>query len=252
MCVYDPARDRVLMFGGANNGITDNGFLNDFWGLEFGSGDGQWQPIQVAGVPLPRSPGLLCLDTIRDRLLLFGGYGFSSPTSVDILNDTWAFDMSGVPAWRQLAPAGFLPLPRVLVNGGTYDAAQDRLVLSGGAGSSDLWTLAFAAAPAAAAGRVELPGAGEMQVVVSAPSLELSANATGGRVKFAVQLPSGDPATLSLFDVAGRSVWSTSVGQLGAGSHEVEMSGPAPPPALYFARLSQGRLARHARVVVVQ
>jgi len=46
-------------------------------------------------------------------------------------------------------------------------------------------------------------------------------------------------------------VWSTPVGQLGAGLHAVEMSGATLQPAIYFARLSQGRATRYARIAVV-
>jgi hypothetical protein len=47
-------------------------------------------------------------------------------------------------------------------------------------------------------------------------------------------------------------VWSTSVGDLGAGGHEVEMDARTLPTAIYFARLSQGRAVRNLRIALVR
>ena len=251
MCVYDPARDRVLLFGGGNDPHTPlSGLLNDLWALELGAGDGHWQELPIAPGPSVRSLGLLRLDTNHDRALLFGGFGLNrQATYIELLNDTWALDLSGTPTWRELAPAGFLPPARDRANG-AYDAALDRLVLACGFNANDLWTLTFPNAPAAALSSdgAGPQGSGTAQVI----ALGMSAASTGGRVTFAVQLPTGDPATLALFDIAGRSVWSTPVGQLGAGAHEVAMSGSELPPAIYFARLSQGRATRYARIAITR
>ncbi|HXU05692.1 MAG TPA: kelch repeat-containing protein [Polyangia bacterium] len=248
MCVYDPGRDRVLLFGGVDNPHGPlYGLLNDLWALELGNGDGQWQQLRIAPGPSERSGGLLRLDTTHDRLLLFGGYG------IDVMNDTWALDLAGTPSWRQLAPAGIPPRGRDGANG-AYDATNDRLVVACGQGTNDLWTLTFPDAPPAATppDRTAWQGFGAARGQIPVPALELSANTAHGRVSFAVQLPSADPATLSLFDVAGRCVWSTPVGDPGAGAHELEISAPPQPPAIYFARLSQGKATRYARIVLMR
>ena len=247
MCQYDPARDRVLIVGAVDN---------DVWALALGSGDGEWEPLHVAPGPSERDRGLLRLDTTRDRLLLFGGFGLNSQGDLFTwLNDTWALDLAGTPAWNQLSPAGVLPPARDGANG-AYDAAHDRLVVAAGVvdGSNDLWTLAFPNAPVATqpphgAGQ---QGSGAAQTQTSPLTLGMSVKAAVGRVTFAVQLPSADPATLALFDIAGRTVWSKPVGQLGAGSHEVRMNGAGLSPAIYFARLSQGRATRYARIAITQ
>jgi hypothetical protein len=216
--------------------------------LELGSGDGQWQKLRIAPGPSERSGGLLRLDTTHDRLLLFGGYGI-----IGLMNDTWALDLAGTPSWRQLAPAGIPPRGRDGANG-AYDATNDRLVVACGQGTNDLWTLTFPDAPPAATppDRTAWQGFGAARGQIPVPALELSANTAHGRVSFAVQLPSSDPATLSLFDVAGRCVWSTPVGDPGAGAYELEISAPPQPPAIYFARLSQGRATRYARIVLMR
>jgi galactose oxidase-like protein len=229
MCVYDAVRDRVLVFGGG----TNSGNLNDMWALNFGGGgDGAWQSLAIPPGPSERNLGLLRLDTTRDRLLLFGGYGY------DYFNDAWALDLAGTTAWRQLSPAGFLPAGRDRANG-AYDAFRDRLVLACGGiyGANDLWSLSFGDANA-------------RTLREPANALALSAKAAEGRIYFAVKNLSEDPATLALFDVAGRRVWSTQ--GLGPGSHEVEMDAAALPTSIYFARLTQGRTVRNAKVALIR
>ena len=57
----------------------------------------------------------------------------------------------------------------------------------------------------------------------------------------AFALPEARAATLELFDVAGRRVWSRDVGSLGAGEHVVPLrDGPRSAPGLYLVRLRQG------------
>src|SRR5262249_5977805 len=89
--------------------------------------------------------GLLRLDPVRDRLVLFGGVGaelYDSPYS----NDTWTLNLSGPAAWQRLSPAGFLPRGRVGAAGG-YDAPLERLMGAGGDYSNDLFALGFGALP---------------------------------------------------------------------------------------------------------
>ena len=71
----------------------------------------------------------------------------------------------------------------------------------------------------------------------------------GARLAFA--LPDGAAATLALYDLAGRRLWSRGVGVLGAGAHEVPI-GARLAPGLYFARLTRGGSAVGARVVVTE
>lgn len=324
MAAFDPVHDRVLVFGGG----TQDDYLGDLWALQFGGGgDGAWQPLAAPGGPSRRNLGLLRLDTGHNRLLLFGGYGVhhvsGNTTYVEWLNDTWALNLSGTPAWQELAPSGFLPPPRDRANG-AYDPFHDRLVLACGAyGANDTWALEFGDSPTptllalasrdVTADRVRLvwagagpgedvtayrrspggtwshlarlfadgeglvrledrdvtPGAvleyrlgvtgesgetffGATLVEVPVRALTLAGRSEGGHVTFTVELPSGEPASLALFDLAGRRVWSTGLGELGAGTHTVTIAGAALPPAHYFGRLVQGGLARDARVVVTR
>ena len=325
MCAYDPAQDRLLVFGGG----TNSDYLGDLWELDFGAGDGTWQPLAIPPGPSRRNLGLLRLDTARNRLLLFGGYGVShvdehGNTYIEYLDDTWALGLSGTPAWEALAPAGPGPSGRDRTNG-AYDPLYDRLIVACGGveGHNDLFSLAFGDEPTptllalassdVTADRVRLmwagavpgtsvtayrrtpgstwftlggldadgegfvtledrdvaPGAvfeyrlgvtsaagesyfGATLVEVPLRALSLAARTNGGRISFSVELPTGEAASLALFDLAGRRVWSSAVGALGAGHHEVSVQGAALPPALYFARLVQGKARRDMRVVLTR
>ena len=69
----------------------------------------------------------------------------------------------------------------------------------------------------------------------------------------AFSLASGAPATLELFDIAGRRVLSRAVGALGAGDHVVGLGGDRHLPAgVYLLRLSQGTRSVSRRALVTR
>lgn len=76
--------------------------------------------------------------------------------------------------------------------------------------------------------------------------------ARGGRLLVDFALPSGEPSRLALVDLAGRLVRELEVGELGAGTHSVNLTGGTRlAPGLYLLRLTQGRDVRTARAVVL-
>jgi hypothetical protein len=53
--VYDPVRDRLLVFGGGNGVFGDPPYLNEVWALSL-SGEPAWTRLEISGVlPPPRS-----------------------------------------------------------------------------------------------------------------------------------------------------------------------------------------------------
>src|SRR5262249_28109980 len=71
------------------------------------------------------------------------------------------------------------------------------------------------------------------------------------RMSVSFALASDAPATLSLVDVAGRSVVDREVGSLGAGRHSVDCATAGRiPPGLYFLRLMQAGHMATSRVAV--
>ncbi len=86
--VYDSARKRVVLFGGYQIAFGQMQRLGDTW-----QWDGkQWLQIEMSG-PSPRNGAALVYDSVRERMLLFGGSGASG--------ETWEFAHE---QWREIKP----------------------------------------------------------------------------------------------------------------------------------------------------
>jgi len=137
--VYDPVRDRMLVFGGNEW----NSLLNEVWTLSL-SGPAVWQQLLPIGQPpSPRSGHGMVYDSSRDRVIVFGG------DDGDYLNDTWALSLSGAPEWLELLPVGQVPSGRCAPI--VYDSLRDRIVAFGGSNGSvlaDVWALNLSGTPA--------------------------------------------------------------------------------------------------------
>jgi len=73
----------------------------------------------------------------------------------------------------------------------------------------------------------------------------------GGSSTLLLELPTSYPATLELFDVAGRHLGSVDVGGLTAGPHTVAVPRTLLPAAgLYFVRLQQAGIAADAKLYI--
>jgi hypothetical protein len=120
---YDSRRGRMIIFGGFSGP-----YMNDVWSLDLVD-PMTWHAITPLGTPPSgREYASAVYDSVRDRVLLFGGASTSgSPT------DLWELSLAGTPTWNQLSPAGTPPPGRagaVLI----VDPVRDRLVLFGGNG----------------------------------------------------------------------------------------------------------------------
>ncbi len=142
--VYDPVRDRMIVFGG-----YDGAFQNDTWALSF-AGTPTWTQLTPAGTPpSTRDFPTLVYDPVADRVVMFGGNelngGPVQPTA-----DTWQLTLAGTPAWSLLATAGSAPSPRLL-HKSFYDPVRGRLVLMGGTNSAswfnDVYALTLTGVP---------------------------------------------------------------------------------------------------------
>ncbi len=111
--VYDAARERTVLFGGAG--------LDDTW-LWDGT---RWMMAQPTTKPPPRSLAAAAYDPIRQVTVMFGGLTGSS-----LLADTW--EWNGTDWQRRIGPG---PPPR-FGSGLAWDAARKRLVLFGGSSSN--------------------------------------------------------------------------------------------------------------------
>ena len=138
--IYDPVRDRMLVYGGAAPGA-----LSDVWALSLGASPA-WTLLAPTGTPPPtRSGHSAVYDPVRDRMVVFGGQ-----SGLTYRSDAWALALAGTPAWTNMAPSGGPPDARAR-HSGIYDSVRDRLVVFGGNDTGgpkgDLWALSFAGTP---------------------------------------------------------------------------------------------------------
>jgi hypothetical protein len=133
VAVYDAPRDRMLIFGGDDNGRM----VNDTWALHL-SRARPWEKLAFAGpAPSPRSYAMVVHDAPRERLVVFGGW-----PGGDFLDDVWALSLSGEPAWTEITTAGGPTLEAGGVS--VFDSVHDRAVIILG---EEVWSFSLAPAP---------------------------------------------------------------------------------------------------------
>jgi Galactose oxidase, central domain/Kelch motif len=136
--IYDPIRDRMVLFGGDGGGIQ-----NDTWALTL-SDSPAWTELTPSGTPpTPRSDHAAIYDAARDRMVVFGGFGAGS--------EVWSLTLSGTPTWSLLTTVGDPPVSRGM-HVAIYDPIRDRMLVhgghTGGVGEhADVWELTFAGTP---------------------------------------------------------------------------------------------------------
>lgn len=138
--IFDPVRDRMIMFGGISGQSPPLQMFGDLWQLSLG-GVPTWSNLATQGTPpTPRGGQTAVYDPVRDRMLVFGGY------DGDRRNDTWELSFAtDPPTWSQLSTKGTSP-PQRNAHGAIYDAAHDRMLVFGGIGlpqddRNDTWSL---------------------------------------------------------------------------------------------------------------
>ncbi|MBI5169785.1 MAG: T9SS type A sorting domain-containing protein [Candidatus Eisenbacteria bacterium] len=120
--VFDPARNRVIVFGGEDV----SGFHNDVWAFTL-DGTPHWTQLVPQGTPPePRTQHCAVFDPLGNRLIVFGGR-----SGVGYLSDTWELSLNGQPVWSQMAPAGAPPGARHSASA-AYDSRRHAMIVSGG------------------------------------------------------------------------------------------------------------------------
>jgi hypothetical protein len=128
--IYDPVRDRVVMFGGYNLEFD----YQDVWALQFVGDSSEWIELTPAGGPEGGVDGHVAIhDPLRDRMIVHG-------QSSVMESDLWALNLSDPVTWQDDLS------PRVRRSAASaYDAARDAVLMFGGlTGTSprvDIWSL---------------------------------------------------------------------------------------------------------------
>lgn len=131
---YDSVNNRMLLFGG-RMGST---FYNDIWACDLTIGAEYWLELTPSGTPPShRTEVTGIIDPLNNRLILFGGDGYSGRN-----NETWELDLTTM-TWSMLSPSGSLPSARSAYSA-VYDPIGHRMLVFSGAASpitNDLWSL---------------------------------------------------------------------------------------------------------------
>lgn len=139
--VYDPSRNRMLVFGGNNQSVS----FGDLWSLSLSSVP-SWTELAPGGPrPSPRLGHSAIYDPVRRRMIVFGGFDGRRR------NDVWALTLgSESPRWERIPARGALP-PERNAHVAVYDAARDRMVVFAGVGIgddlNDVWSLSLSGTP---------------------------------------------------------------------------------------------------------
>jgi len=148
--VYDPANNRMTVFGGGGfvNGTCQGS--NAVWVLTNANGVGGtplWINVSTegnSGSPVGRGFHSAVYNAARNQMIMFGG---DDSLGVN-LNDAWglgnANGIGGAAAWTQLAPTGGPP-PARNSHGAVFDPGTERMIIFGGDDNigflNDTWLL---------------------------------------------------------------------------------------------------------------
>jgi hypothetical protein len=133
--IYDPVRDRMVVFGG---GYPTP--LRNTWVLSL-DGCPTWTELSTLGPSPPgRSRHTAIYDPIRDRMVIFGGGS----------SQVWVLSFVGTPTWSRLEPDG--TPPPLAGHTAIYDPIRDRMLVFGGWDSpghyvNDTWALSLSDTP---------------------------------------------------------------------------------------------------------
>ena len=152
--VYDPLRERFLVFGGYrdNEVLYDDMPVWEYTAPVEPGGQHIWRRLHLGGpAPTNRIDHAAVYDSLRDRVVVYGGLDAVTNLSV---GDVWVLEnLGGSPTWMQLSPTGGPP-PTRYGSATVFDPPGDRLVTYGGYTDDasggpleDLWELSFSGGP---------------------------------------------------------------------------------------------------------
>jgi hypothetical protein len=256
--IYDAARARMLLFGGAEPNLIRK---NDTWALSL-KYDAAWIPLAPDNPPTARSNASATFDPVGDQFVVFGGYVgqsdlgngarlvFAGGNSLDLVSRLHG-QISGdpnpcYPPGEQLMLTA-TPQPGYYFAGWTGDAGgmANPLPLTMDAHKTVIGT--FASIPTA----VE-----EVESISASLIVSLSPNPSRGPLGIEYAIAREGPVRLTVLDVAGRSVVTLVDETLRAGRHSAawsgERAGARLPAGLYMLRLAAPDRVAVTRFAVIR
>ena len=277
--IYDPLRNRMVIFGGWDSGPDATAFLDDTWAMDMNSDPPVWGQLTPAGTtPIRRDVGSTVYDPTHDRMVLFGGW-----EATYMLHDTqflsWGdagsttsavANVQGTPSEAQVswnvqeATAAYTGVYRKDANNDWTSVAAlvtdasghvqftDPTVQAGEQYGYQLVVSGERGTTASGEVWVTIPTTTGIDPGASAFALRrIAPNPVIDRLSVTFSLSSTGPATVELLDISGRRVLAREVGSMGVGIHSVDLSvGRQNAPGVYFLRLMQGSQTQTRRVVV--
>ena len=277
--IYDPLRNRMVIFGGWDSGPDATAFLDDTWAMDMNSDPPVWGQLTPAGTtPIRRDVGSTVYDPTHDRMVLFGGW-----EATYMLHDTqflsWGdagsttsavANVQGTPSEAQVswnvqeATAAYTGVYRKDANNDWTSVAAlvtdasghvqftDPTVQAGEQYGYQLVVSGERGTTASGEVWVTIPTTTGIDPGASVFALRrIAPNPVIDRLNVTFSLSSSEPATVELLDISGRRVLAREVGSMGVGIHNVDLSiGRQNAPGVYFLRLMQGSQTQTRRVVV--
>ncbi len=244
--VYDKKRDEMVVFGGGRPDADSWGTGNDTWALAL-SNALEWRSLDtpLGQRPPSRAFHSLVQDPLGDRMIMLGGY-VPGPFSRGPFDDAWEFRFDDR-TWHLISPAG-AALPVWTTPGAVYDSRRHRELVC----ENDwLWSLQLATE---GRGRRRMAPDDVAPAVDGVVALRLNGpNPFSDSFAAEVSLRDAAPASLDLFDVSGRRVWSRAISILAGRRQLVRSEGMGHlRPGVYLLKLTQERQTKTARVVCVR
>lgn len=276
--VFDPVRDRMVIYGGWDGTPSLNAFLHDTWALSLDETP-QWNELLPDGtMPTQRDAVTAAYDPGNDRMVFFGGWsgdymlgdtqflewgdqgtaasmtatGGANPGSVNL---QWSLQNVTGPhsaVYRRQANTSWTSIATVESNAGQV-SFQDATVVAGQRYGYMIAVSSQQGEDFGGEAWVDVPTTNSVGSGAAFALNRVSPNPVVDRFSVSFSLPSAAPARLELIDLAGRRVFSKDVGSLGAGSHHLEIDGAHSfAPGMYFLRLAQSGQMLSSRVVIAQ